>query len=53
MVGGVPIGGDAPVSVQSMTSTYTHDVDATVAQIRKLAEASRCDSFPTYSTPAS
>ena len=42
MVGGVPIGGDAPVSVQSMTSTYTYDVDATVAQIRKLAEAG-CD----------
>ncbi|MFQ5463074.1 MAG: flavodoxin-dependent (E)-4-hydroxy-3-methylbut-2-enyl-diphosphate synthase [Phycisphaerae bacterium] len=41
-VGGVPIGGDAPVSVQSMTSTYTHEVDATVAQIRKLAAAG-CD----------
>ncbi|MCH7592306.1 MAG: flavodoxin-dependent (E)-4-hydroxy-3-methylbut-2-enyl-diphosphate synthase [Planctomycetes bacterium] len=42
LVGGVPIGGDAPVSIQSMTSTYTYDVDATVAQIRKLAEAG-CD----------
>lgn len=42
LVGGVPIGGDAPVSIQSMTSTYTHDVDATVAQIRRLAEAG-CD----------
>ena len=42
MVGGVPIGGDAPISIQSMTSTYTHDVDATVAQIRGLAEAG-CD----------
>jgi len=42
MVGGVPIGGDAPVTIQSMTSTYTHDVDATVGQIRELAEAG-CD----------
>jgi (E)-4-hydroxy-3-methylbut-2-enyl-diphosphate synthase len=42
MVGGVPIGGDAPVSIQSMTSTYTHDIDATVKQIRNLAEAG-CD----------
>jgi len=42
MVGGVPIGGDAPVSIQSMTSTYTYDVDATVAQIRQLAEGG-CD----------
>lgn len=33
------IGGDAPVSVQSMTSTHTHDIDATVAQVRRLAEA--------------
>jgi (E)-4-hydroxy-3-methylbut-2-enyl-diphosphate synthase len=41
-VGGVPIGGDAPVSIQSMTSTYTYDIDATVAQIRQLAEAG-CD----------
>lgn len=38
-VGGVRIGGTAPVVIQSMTSTYTYDVDATVAQIRKLAEA--------------
>jgi len=38
-VGGVLIGGDAPVVIQSMTSTYTYDVDATVAQIRRLAEA--------------
>jgi len=38
-VGGVTIGGDAPVVIQSMTSTYTRDVDATVRQIRTLAEA--------------
>ena len=42
MVGGVPIGGGAPVSIQSMTSTYTYEVDATVRQIRQLAEAG-CD----------
>ena len=42
MVGGIPIGGNAPVAVQSMTSTYTYDIDATVRQIRTLAEAG-CD----------
>ncbi len=39
MVGTVPVGGDAPISVQSMTNTDTCDVDATVAQIRALEEA--------------
>jgi (E)-4-hydroxy-3-methylbut-2-enyl-diphosphate synthase len=39
MVGGVAIGGDAPVSVQSMTNTETTDVAATVAQIRSLENA--------------
>ena len=38
-VGGVPIGGGAPVVVQSMTLTKTHDVEATVAQIAALASA--------------
>lgn len=42
MVGGVPIGGGAPIAIQSMTSTYTYDVDATIAQIRRLAETG-CD----------
>jgi len=37
--GFVQIGGDAPVSVQSMTAGYTHDVDACVAEINKLAAA--------------
>ncbi|MDB9793218.1 flavodoxin-dependent (E)-4-hydroxy-3-methylbut-2-enyl-diphosphate synthase, partial [bacterium] len=32
MVGNVPVGGDAPISVQSMTNTSTADVAATVAQ---------------------
>lgn len=36
MVGDVPIGGDAPIAVQSMTNTETTDVEATVAQIRRL-----------------
>jgi (E)-4-hydroxy-3-methylbut-2-enyl-diphosphate synthase len=38
-VGNVPIGGGAPVVVQSMTTTNTHDVDATMAQIGALASA--------------
>jgi (E)-4-hydroxy-3-methylbut-2-enyl-diphosphate synthase len=38
-VGNVVIGGGAPVAVQSMTLTYTHDVDATVEQIARLASA--------------
>ncbi|MDO8588265.1 MAG: flavodoxin-dependent (E)-4-hydroxy-3-methylbut-2-enyl-diphosphate synthase [Armatimonadota bacterium] len=41
-VGPVAIGGGAPVTVQSMTNTDTRDVDATVAQIRRLEEAG-CD----------
>ena len=38
-VGGVTIGGGAPVVVQSMTNTTTADVDATCAQIEALAAA--------------
>lgn len=38
-VGGVPIGGGAPVSVQSMTNTDTRDITATVDQINRLAGA--------------
>ncbi|HZK79947.1 MAG TPA: flavodoxin-dependent (E)-4-hydroxy-3-methylbut-2-enyl-diphosphate synthase, partial [Humisphaera sp.] len=34
--GFVGIGGDAPVALQTMTSTYTHDIDATVKQINAL-----------------
>jgi (E)-4-hydroxy-3-methylbut-2-enyl-diphosphate synthase len=37
--GGVTIGGDAPVRVQSMTTTRTGDADATLTQIRELATA--------------
>jgi (E)-4-hydroxy-3-methylbut-2-enyl-diphosphate synthase len=39
MVGDVPVGGDAPVSVQSMTTTKTHDVNATLQQIAELTAA--------------
>ncbi|MGB2063826.1 4-hydroxy-3-methylbut-2-en-1-yl diphosphate synthase [Marinomonas gallaica] len=39
MVGNVPVGGDAPISVQSMTNTETCDVAATVAQIRAMQDA--------------
>src|SRR6266581_850694 len=38
-VGGVQVGGGAPVSVQSMTTTDTTDVQGTLGQIRALAEA--------------
>ncbi len=38
-VGAVPVGGDAPISVQTMTNTLTHDVKATVEQIQRCAEA--------------
>lgn len=38
-VGGVPVGGGAPVVVQSMTTTRTEDVEGTLAQIRSLATA--------------
>ena len=41
-IGGVKIGGGAPIAVQSMTNTFTHDVAATVAQIRRL-EAVGCE----------
>lgn len=39
MVGNVPVGGDAPISVQSMTNTETTDVEATVAQIKRIQDA--------------
>ncbi len=38
-VGPVPVGGDAPISVQTMTNTLTHDVKATVEQIQRCADA--------------
>src|SRR6195952_2374643 len=41
-VGKVAVGGDAPVSVQSMTTTLTSDVNATLQQIAELT-ASGCD----------
>src|SRR5271154_2882022 len=38
-VGNVEIGGDSPISVQSMTNTLTSDAKATIAQVRGLEEA--------------
>ncbi len=38
MIGGIKVGGNAPVSVQSMTNTDTRDVKATVKQIKELTE---------------
>ncbi len=39
MVGAVPVGGDAPISAQSMTNTPTTDINATIAQIKALEAA--------------
>jgi len=39
MVGKVPVGGDAPITVQTMTNTITGDARATIDQIRKIEEA--------------
>ncbi|MCF8468811.1 MAG: flavodoxin-dependent (E)-4-hydroxy-3-methylbut-2-enyl-diphosphate synthase, partial [Sneathiella sp.] len=38
-VGDVPVGGDAPIAVQSMTNTLTSDAKATIAQVQALEEA--------------
>ena len=38
-VGNVPVGGDAPITVQSMTNTITHDVKATVEQVQAMERA--------------
>lgn len=42
IVGGVPVGGDAPITVQTMTKTKTSDIEATVQQIKEAEEAG-CD----------
>ena len=39
LVGNVPVGGESPITVQSMTTTKTSDVDATLQQIYSLASA--------------
>ena len=39
MVGSVPVGGDAPITVQTMTNTLTTDVSGTIAQIQACADA--------------
>lgn len=39
MVGNVPVGGDAPITVQTMTNTITADAKATIEQIRRCEEA--------------
>jgi len=50
MVGDVAVGGDAPISVQSMTNTDTCDVEATVAQIKALEQA--CADIVRVSVPS-
>ena len=39
MVGSVPVGGDAPISVQTMTNTVTTDIPGTIAQVQAAADA--------------
>ncbi|OAN92248.1 flavodoxin-dependent (E)-4-hydroxy-3-methylbut-2-enyl-diphosphate synthase [Sulfitobacter geojensis] len=39
MVGNVPVGGDAPITVQTMTNTLTTDVKGTIAQVQAAADA--------------
>jgi len=39
MVGNVPVGGDAPITVQTMTNTLTTDIAATIDQVQRAAEA--------------
>lgn len=39
MVGGVAVGGDAPIALQSMTNTSTNDIDASVEQCLRIAQA--------------
>ncbi len=39
MVGNVPVGGDAPIAVQSMTNTLTSEAQATIRQVNEIAEA--------------
>jgi hypothetical protein len=41
MVGKVPVGGDAPIAVQTMTNTPTEDAVATIDQIRRCEEVGR------------
>jgi len=52
MVGGVPVGGGAPVSVQSMLNVRTTDVDAALGQIHALAEAGAAILRLSVDTPA-
>lgn len=41
MVGNVPVGGDAPITVQTMTNTPTSNAAATIDQIRRCEDAGR------------
>lgn len=55
LVGGVPIGGGAPVVIQSMLNTKTTDVEGSLKQIRQLASAgcqiAPTGRFPTWKPP--
>ena len=39
MVGNIPVGGDSPITVQSMTNTNTADLEATINQVKSLENA--------------
>ncbi len=56
MVGNVPVGGDAPISVQSMTNTLTADAKATIEQIKRMeavgVDIARCSCPDEESTAA-
>ena len=39
MVGSVPVGGDSPITVQSMTNTLTTDIKGTINQIKEIVDA--------------
>jgi len=53
MVGSVPVGGDAPISVQTMTNTPTEDASATIAQIHRCEDAGADIVRVSCPTPAS
>ena len=44
-VGGLPIGGDAPIAVQSMLNTDSHDADACFTQAKALEEAAKAGNY--------
>ena len=50
-IGDVPVGGDAPITVQSMTNTNTEDTSQTINQINQLQEAPVTPTSATFDSP--